>query len=275
MKIHICVLLILMTISILPLVGCGESESQEQTTDPGAIIEKAVVSGSSVQSYRAVFDTSSTFDGEAENNVSQIEFVAPDQYRQTSTDKDGTSENIRIGNIVYSRDSDDAYWGFREEESPIEFPPPGPGLFVRSEFSDYVDKVNWGELTHETIDGTECLHFSGEVDMNLVVDDQIIDIEKEQGELNAEQLRYMDQMRRSEQTIELWIGTDDYIVRQERSVSRSLDPWRADEEERWFDATMLIRYYDFNAPISIEAPADAKPWDDLMVPTPVPEKTTP
>ncbi|MDD5094076.1 MAG: hypothetical protein PHV74_06840 [Dehalococcoidia bacterium] len=274
MKMHICVLLVLITMMILPSAGCSEEGASGQAAGPLSIIEKAIDANSTVESYRAVFESASTFRGKAENNVSHIEFLSPDRYRQTSTnEEDSTDEYIRIGNTQYSRDSDHSFWAFREEESEIEFPPQRPGLFIRSEFSDYVDKVNWEELANENIDGTDCFHFVGEVDMNLAVDDMIVEIEEDQGELDAEQLRYMDQMRRAEQTIVLWIGTDDYIVRQERSVSRSLDPFRADEEERWFDATMLIRYYDFNAPIPIEAPADARTWDDLMAPTLVPEET--
>ncbi|MDD5094402.1 MAG: hypothetical protein PHV74_08500, partial [Dehalococcoidia bacterium] len=151
------------------------------------------------------------------------------------------------------------------------FPPHGPGFLIRGNYSNYEDRVNWAEISVETVDGTDCFHFSGEVDMNLAVDDMIANAQKNPGELGTEELRIWDLLRQSKETIELWIGTHDYIVRQEKAISRQAYVFDANEEESWIDSSMLIRYYDFNAPISIEAPEDARP--DLMVPTPVPEIT--
>ncbi|MDD5095400.1 MAG: hypothetical protein PHV74_13635, partial [Dehalococcoidia bacterium] len=211
MKIRALFLLILMTFSIIPLVGCGESEDKAQQTDtPLAIIKKAMDARSTVKSYRANFELISTPNGETQNDTIQIEFVAPDRYRQTSSHNDDISEDIRIGKLAYYHRVDDSNWTLFEEESDFEFPPQGPGFLIRGNYSNYEDRVNWGEISVETVDGTDCFHFSGEVDMNLAVDDMIANAQKNPGELGTEELRIWDLLRQSKETIELWIGTHDY-----------------------------------------------------------------
>jgi outer membrane lipoprotein-sorting protein len=71
------------------------------------------------------------------------------------------------------------------------------------------------QLTDETIDGVTCLHYIG----NLKIGDS---------------------------RVEIWIGKDDYLIRQIKQVVKS---------EKYI-TTHITRYYNFNADITIELPID-------------------
>jgi hypothetical protein len=62
-------------------------------------------------------------------------------------------------------------------------------------------------------------------------------------------------MRRGSIEVELWVGKDDYLIRQMKRLDH-MPEWDAGTaEERWIRQSTVIRLYDFNEPISIEPPA--------------------
>jgi hypothetical protein len=61
-------------------------------------------------------------------------------------------------------------------------------------------------------------------------------------------------MRRGSMEVELWVGKDDYLIRQMKRLDH-MPEWEAGTaEEEWMRQSTVERFYDFNEPISIEPP---------------------
>ncbi len=76
--------------------------------------------------------------------------------------------------------------------------------------------INLNRLPDEKIDGVNCFHYQGEIDMDKYVAKYIATVTKQHPEMADEPLlsRMAEQMRTIRQEIELWVGKDDYLMRQ-------------------------------------------------------------
>ncbi|MEE8353390.1 MAG: hypothetical protein V3S10_02950, partial [Dehalococcoidales bacterium] len=128
----------------------------------------------------------------------------------------------------------------------------------------YLDSlVDVEKLPDETIDGADSLHYQGSIDLAGDIDDAIADLDPDgpryEGMLQTLQSQ-KEWFSRFRTELELWIGKDDHLLRRLRYFMRmpSDDSFEEDseaaEQEEWDSVSMIVRYYDFNQEISIEAP---------------------
>jgi len=116
----------------------------------------------------------------------------------------------------------------------------------------------------EKIDGVDCFHYRGRVDIDRMVDERKAELDPAQRDYK-ERLEALEQQRQMKIEVELWIGKDDYLIRQ---IKRDIEaPWRGlscdpasggvVELEGWSHSSSMVKYYDFNEPITIEPPLTA------------------
>ena len=81
-------------------------------------------------------------------------------------------------------------------------------------------------------------------------------VEKEKAEMGSQlPPELFELMRRGSMEVELWVGKDDYLIRQMKRLDH-MPEWEAGTaEERWILQSAVMRFYDFNEPISIEPPS--------------------
>jgi hypothetical protein len=224
---------------------------QPWSSIPGSqsVMAKAQDAIASLQSYRVVH----TGDAEGETYEVEIEFVAPDSYHYLRTGDENNLEFILIGDEQYFKDI---------TQSPLEIatwsPTYGYSLLISKEYTlmmlDYLTDIQ--ELPDETIDGTVCLHYKGTYDIEKQIR-SMYEGDSEMGipPISEEELEERLEEWREEAgtiTIELWIGKDDYLIRQ----------WIHDNQRPGDggvqSSVMNISLYDFNEPFTIEAPVDSQ-----------------
>jgi hypothetical protein len=173
-----------------------------------AVLAKAIATMGNIQSFRV---TSSPFiifegiDNEEMKSDAEWEFVSPDRMHLKFEMNGKTSEYIRIGEKIY----------FTKDTS-ITFPVL-PSLNIPSKenaLKELESIIGLRRLSDEIIDGINCVHYEGKDKSN------------------------------PDTTIELWIGKEDYLVRQEIRITNNQAP-------------KVTKYYDINMHISIEAPVDS------------------
>ena len=125
------------------------------------------------------------------------------------------------------------------------------------------------ELPSESIDGVECWRYR--IDHNRTLDNALEQLEEATDLETIEWLRaWVESIHREELTewTEVWIGKDDYLVRQSRNVQeRTSDgehefgfPNVVIPEGTRFAITVTFTFSGFNEPVEIEAP--------IITPTP-------
>jgi len=123
-------------------------------------------------------------------------------------------------------------------------------------------------MPEETIDGVDCYHYRGTVDLEKWLDWMRPDLERMYEWILKDMIeRYPDfdfdheEMKKTaeymlvnayEETYEFWIGKDDYLIRQWKHVMQSLI--NLSEVGYSYLAVSTSKYYDFNEPIMIEPP---------------------
>jgi hypothetical protein len=80
-------------------------------------------------------------------------------------------------------------------------------------------------------------------------------VQREEAEMGSQlPPELLELMRRGSMEVELWVGKEDYLIRQMRLVDH-MPEWEAGTaDERWIRQSTVMRFYDFNEPISIEPP---------------------
>jgi hypothetical protein len=196
-------------------------------TGPQAVIAKAVNAWGKVQSYRSYHSPGIIIAGtDFYNNSSYGEYVFPDKIHWVFTIEGHESEYIFVGNKEYYRRDD-------EKSFVIQFPST-PGTHAPDE-DDTAEELNSitgvKQLPDETMDGVICYRFTGT------------------------------DSRNPNCTLDLWIGKDDYLIRQE--ILRPENPgaeysYEVNGETRYYKSyTAITEFYDFNEPIDIQPPLDA------------------
>ena len=223
---------------LMPLVACGSG------SDLRRITTRAIRSTLAAESWREQGTSSYSADGDTQETSWEGEFAAPDRSRVKITIETGMwCEATRIGEQSYVRaspmpDSGDARGGAACVMLPI------------TEALEPLDLlIDLEQLPDEEIDSVQCLHYRGKIDMDAFV-------EKEKAEMGSQlPPELLELMRRGSMEVELWVGKDDYLILQMKRLDH-MPEWEAGTAEAsWIRQTMVVRFSDFNEPISIEAPS--------------------
>lgn len=204
---------------MMPIVGCSKELTSRE------IVTKACATTSKVESYRVMVSTISTIEGQASETFSETEFVRPARWHTKITTDGSWHEFINIGERQYSRDSDRMQWRLCNMPLPGEDGATSTGwcaAYVEEMFQRPDLLVDLEKLSDEEIDGVECFRYRGKVDVDP--------------EWKTD--------------VELWIGKDDYLIRQ---IKSDMESTSRPGEEKWV-ASSLRKFYDFNQPIEIEPP---------------------
>ena len=249
---------------ILPLAGCGDSG--ETTIQQALESAQAASTSEEISSFHFTLELIQAAEGmeETSSSVSEGYLLFPDRSRIFTPNSFGTglSEVITIGRKMYRRDNEESPW--RAMESPDN--PPGLAAWELSSYLDVfisaaVEEVR--ELPSESIDGVECWRYR--VDHNRTLDSALEQLEEATDLETIESLRaWVESIRRAElaEWAEVWIGKDDYLVRQSRNVQeRTSDgeyefgfPNVVIPEGTRFAITATFTFSGFNEPVEIEAP---------------------
>lgn len=194
---------------------------------PGGIIAKACATTEGLLSYRTSSSLIYTHNGETTINDSEGEYAAPDRYRGKFTLGNSTFEVITIGDKNYAWRADnttDNAWSAGTYGWPLS----------KEDTRSLLDSLTKIEnLPDERIAGADCFHLRGEFDEEIVKSIE-------------------EQAAATEAVVEVWIGKDDYLIRQ---VNINVQIFESDGEVG--TGSYLEVYYDFNEPIEIEPPLDA------------------
>ncbi|MDY6912376.1 MAG: hypothetical protein SVM79_08485 [Chloroflexota bacterium] len=245
---------------LVSAVGCN------QETDASEILARANTAMSELQSYRsetvALYET----DEGPREHVSTKEFVAPDRFHFRSTSDDRwPAEVIIIGDQASARServwsSHSSPWRRSGESYQENGVVTSSSVAMRNDLHFLNSLIDLEKLADEEIDGANCYHYRGNADMDAVAKSAKDEMAKLGRELPGFE-ESLEMMRRTEITVDLFIGKDDYLIRRQESNTRR--PYRdPDGTEKWTAESMTKRYYDFNAPIGIEPPLDIEPSQD-------------
>jgi hypothetical protein len=152
-------------------------------------------------------------------------------------------EQIGTGGQVYIRGDSSVITTAKEWQENT------PSAKLTQEQLDMLTKIE--VLPEESIDGVDCYHYRGTVDIEKYIQ-KMQAIFSEEG-LNINNDMISQAFNAKKITDEFWIGKDDYIIRQYKELitdtTGNIDLGSSME---------IVKYYDFNAPISIESPLDTQ-----------------
>jgi len=234
---------------LVPVVGCSERLNLREVTT------NAITATCEAQSYRASAVQTYTVDDKIEESTFESEFVAPDCSHQKTSGDGKWYETIFIGDKSYIRGSDMPKWC----ESPCQYDDPSTGATVTAQATSIplekeLEPLNWQvdlePLPDEVIDGANCWHYRGKVDMDSYVDMLQKTTKSENGQIPE----HLEEMRRWIRNFELWVEKDSYLIRQLKSEERFTWVNPDTGEESLFTGSTTKQFYDFNKPISIEPP---------------------
>jgi len=223
---------------MMPLAACSTGLDLRATTT------KARIATMEAQSWRVKGTASYTSEDEALETTWEGEFAAPDRSRVKITTETGLwCEAIEIGEQSYVRTSDMPEWGSGVRGIACV-------LLPITEVLEPLDSlIDFQQLPDDEIDNVQCTHYRGKVDVDSLA-------QKEQAAM-GDRLppEVLDLMRRGSMEVELWVGKDDYLIRQMRRTDHLLELKAGTGEEKWTTQSTIIRFYDFNEPIAIDPPA--------------------
>jgi len=252
----------------MPIVGCANSSKTGLALEAELkALRETRAATTEVQSYRVEVSSTYTEGGETLESTLELEFVAPDRYHWKACKNGDWEESIIIGDKVYSRGSDNDQW--REVElSPNVLEAQRSSLKASIPSAENTLRLldsltDLRRLPDEKIDGIDCLHCCGRVDMDRKV-------EKEKAEMMAtldpskpgyqERLKSHELMwgwqRKWEIDYELWISREDCLVRQQRYEMEmpAMESPTGEIMQGEMKGAMLMHYYDINEPINIKPP---------------------
>lgn len=200
-----------------------------------------------LQSYRMTSSATITFEGKTIEQTFELEFAAPDHYHGKMTLDGETHEFIIIGDKQYTRESGSARSGNLYVISLSN------SILSKEDTLELLDTLtDLEKLPDEEVDGVDCLHYRGRVDIDRMVDEWKAELDPAQPEYE-EMLEAMERQRQMKTEVELWIGKDDYLIRQMKHDMQV----PSEDAGQWDTSSSIVRYYDFNEPIQIEPPVTA------------------
>jgi len=212
---------------------------------PRGLIAEAHAALASLQSYRVAGSITNTFDGETFKVAFEMEYVAPDRSQGKITVDSELQEFIVIGDKQYRQD-------LRSDRSrcvaiSLDYIP------SKEHTLEVLDSLtDLEKLPDEKIDSVVCIHYRGRVDIDRMVDEQIANLDPEQPGYE-EILKGLEQLRNMKIEVELWIGRDDYLIRQMKNDMQV----PSEDTGQWDTSSAMWKFYDFNEPITIEPPETA------------------
>jgi hypothetical protein len=253
MNIQKCLLISTAILLVTPIIGCARGPSLEE------VMAKAYAATEELQSYRVesrLAQSKEVAMGLSSEATFEMEVVAPDRCHLTiHLGGDwGEDEFITIGEKQYSRhyrDSKWSQWGL----SP--HPTNGYGIYVSAPRQTLLllhSLTDLKELQDAKVEGVDCLHYQGRVDMDKVVEEGKTKLDPSMSgyENIAENLEYQRQLKIE---VEIWIGKEDYLIRQMKEDLQWQPVGAARKvHKQIITISSLTRYYDFNTPIEIEPP---------------------
>jgi hypothetical protein len=213
---------------------------------PQKIIAKVYAVTEGLASYRINNSIVCTYQGVTTEQFLEWEYMAPDRQYGKLTMEAGTIEFIIIGDEQYIWGMDNTTGSFQLLTSSYSSIHNKDGTLRQLDLLNQIEK-----LPDETISGVDCLHLRGEVDMERQA-------EKVKAALSSANLKYNEivqfineQMISGKEVVELWIGEDDYIIRQ---IKRNGRVFINGEYQDTYSS--IVNYFDFDKPIVIEPPLD-------------------
>ncbi|HUV73489.1 MAG TPA: hypothetical protein VMW79_04205 [Anaerolineae bacterium] len=223
---------------LMPLAACASGADLRATTT------RAITSTLAAESWRVQGTASYSSDGEAQETTWEGEFAAPDRSRVKITTETGMwCEATRIGDQSYVRTSDMPDSGGAAS---------GVACVIVGSMTEELEPldllVDLERLADEEVDHVQCLHYRGRMDMDTLV-------QREQARTGSQlPPELWELMRRGSMEVELWVGKDDYLIRQMKRLDHMPELEAGTAEEKWMRQSTVQRFYDFNEPISIEPP---------------------
>jgi hypothetical protein len=223
--------------------------------DAQSVIAQSEAAIKEVKSCRLSFTGQSTGSNGLSQSGIEAEYLLPDRYHAVMSEDGETNEFILIGDVQYFPDGHSpggaAAFGLSHSFTSI---------FNQDIALQYLDSLAGAQnLQNEPIKGVNCYHYLGkwnvekqiaetkkslleaQTGMGITPDEQDIDLQ-------------LAPMRSMEMNIELWIGKDDYLIRQMQMKGKIPD----DPEASTFNQIeVTLTYYDFNQTITIEPPLDS------------------
>ncbi len=204
----------------------------------------------SLQSYRMTSSVTSTFGGKTTVSSYEMEYAAPNRYHMKKTSGEDLEEMIIIGDEIYSQEPEELGTNVQKAiaiSSSRSIPSKENTLEILNSLIDLK------ELPDENIDGIACLRYWGRIDNESMVEEQKAKLDPASPHYD-EILKSLEDQPKIEITVELWIGKDDHLIRQMKQ-----DTQMPSKETGELDtASSVMKYYDFNEPITIELPLDAQ-----------------
>jgi len=245
---------ILCLVSIILISGCGDGRP-----DLEEVIASAIEASDQIHSYRIKMQSQHTEKGKPEQTSIHMEFVAPDRLH-TMTVFSGAltsgEEQIRIGTTSYTRENDSNDWNVHDwEDDRLAVRDLAAGTLL-----SFGELVNVKELDDDVIDGVDCFHYMGSMNMQGQQEDEHASLDE-----SAPHYKQRKQMYESIEYIhddmEFWIGKDDYLLRQytvyiETSTYQDRD--EDTEEVEHYGSNTTLKFYDYNETIMITAPSVEK-----------------
>ncbi len=227
--------------------------TQPWGVSPQSVMARACAATEGLQSYRMSSYTTSIFNGETKEQTYEMAFAAPDRYHVRATIDDERHELIIISDRLYRYQPDEPE-GPQSSQVSVAV---SPGSLLSKEYTLQIldNLANLETLPDGEIEGVECLHYRGRVDMERMIEEQTASLDPEQPGYE-EMVKAMEQTREQAHQmkieVELWIGKDDYLIRQMVQTTRF-----PDSEGQLQTSSTTLTFYDFNQPIAIEPPLDA------------------
>lgn len=247
----------------LIITGCGSGNGGTPAPAPGIVIQEAYAATKDVASYRFLASTSTTVEGVGEIDMEQGfggEYVAPDRLRVWT---DNGSETIVIGGTLYRKDPESPEWDVIEStDGEPSFATAFFNAFPLGRILEFMKSPgpDVAKLPDEAIDGEESWHYWISFDP-AAVSTETRDAATGPEEQRDMQAEIIDQEAEVTGAYHIWIGTDDYLVRQLKIVlsGKSIEPGDmisdvAIPTGALVTATATMSFFDFNEPIEIEAP---------------------
>jgi predicted anti-sigma-YlaC factor YlaD len=221
--------------------------------EPQIVLAKTHEAVANIQTYRLVYFGTTMMNGKTSSYHMEVMFASPDRYYINVTNDGQKDKFIIIGDMQYATNSassraliiasSDSFSSMLTKEATLN---------VLNELGDLQI------LSEETIDGVRCLHYLGKWDMEKRIEEtrrniQEFNAKSDTNVVTDEQMEEMfKEMRSIDVTHEIWIGKEDYLIRQMKTEQHG----PVDKEGK-ISASVTMLYSDFNEPIVIEPPLDA------------------
>lgn len=235
---------------------------QPWNSDTQNVFAKASEAMSQPQSYRTTLLLTTNFESQTMEYSFAAAYASDNRYHVTITFNDASAEFIRIGGKLYRHDISDT--------EPIHYS--SPSILAKE---GTIEMLGWltnvESLPNVDIDGTDCLHYRGEFDLERMISEL-----RTAGQTTEAEI--LEQWQDTITEFELWIGKDDYLIRKMVQEMRSPVRTPSGDIEYWNINKSEARFYDFNVPIVIDPPLTASgellpgwelvPSEPDLIPTP-------